>query len=109
MALLPPSNLPEGEKLELFRRLDQFRRWQSMDDKRHCMVCGKVINGHDILAMGGMRGGGPLRVICPSLGCNSIPMDWALPTSEALARVEVPRMPHIERVRYSRSRPLYLR
>ena len=30
-------------------------------------------------------GNGPLRLSCPTERCNSIPMDWALPTDEILA------------------------
>ena len=37
---------------------------------------------------GGTHGNGPLRLNCPTIGCNSIPMDWVLPTDEILAKVE---------------------
>jgi len=30
-----------------------------------------------------------LRLSCPTEGCNSIPMDWVLPTDEILAFVEI--------------------
>jgi len=52
-------------------------------------VCGKIITGHQIQLMGGTRGNGPLRMICPMEGCHSIPMDWVLPTDEILAKVEM--------------------
>ena len=88
MALSPPANLPDEEKLEALRRLDQFRKWHSLDDKRYCLVCGELITGRQIQLAGGTRGNGPLRLSCPTERCNSIPMDWVLPTDEILAKVE---------------------
>jgi hypothetical protein len=78
----------DGEKLEVLRRLDQFRHWHSLDEKRYCLVCGKLISGRQIQVVGGTRGNGPLRLGCPTEKCNSIPMDWVLPTNEVLAKVE---------------------
>jgi hypothetical protein len=87
MALLPPLKLTEQEKLEALQRLDRFRKWRSLDDKRYCLVCSTIITGREIQIIGGTRGAGPLRVICPSDGCHSIPMDWVLPTDEVLAKI----------------------
>jgi hypothetical protein len=70
------------------RRLDQFRQWHSLDEKRYCLVCGNLISGRQIKVTGGTRGNGPLRLSCPTERCNSIPMDWVLPTDEILAKVE---------------------
>jgi len=80
-----PSTLSDLEKLDVLRRLDQFREWHSLDDKRFCIVCGKIINGWQIQITGGTRGNGPLRLSCPTQRCNSIPMDWVLPTDELMA------------------------
>jgi hypothetical protein len=84
--------MPDAEKLDVLRRLDQFREWHSLDDKRFCLVCGKIINGWQIQIAGGTRGNGPLRLSCPTERCNSIPMDWVLPTDElvALAKMATP-------------------
>jgi hypothetical protein len=86
MALISPVEMPDEDKLETLRRLDQFRWWRSLDEKRYCLACGKIITGRQIKAMGGTRGNEPLRVICPTNGCHSIPMDWARPTDEVLAK-----------------------
>jgi len=80
--------LSDQEKLEALRRLDQFRQWHSLDEKRYCLVCGNLITGRQIQVAGGTRGNGPLRLNCPTEQCNSIPMDWVLPTDEVLAKVE---------------------
>jgi hypothetical protein len=88
VALTTEIRLSDQEKLETLRRLDQFRQWHSLDEKRYCLVCGKLILGQQIQVAGGTRGNGPLRLSCPTERCNSIPMDWVLPTKEVLAKVE---------------------
>jgi hypothetical protein len=88
VALSPPIALSDAEKLDALRRLDQFREWRSLDDKRFCLVCAKIITGRQIQVEGGTRGNGPQRLSCPSERCNSIPMDWVLPTDEILAVAE---------------------
>ena len=89
VALSPPITLSETDKLDALHRLDQFRQWRSLDEKRYCLVCGKIITGQQIQVAGGTRGNGPLRLSCPTERCNSIPMDWVLPTDEILAKVEL--------------------
>jgi hypothetical protein len=87
MVLSSPVNLSDGDKLEALRRLDQFRPWGSLDEKRYCLVCDKIITGKQIQVTGGTRGNGPLRLSCPTERCHSIPMDWVLPTDEVLANL----------------------
>ena len=88
VTLSTAARLADDEKLEVLRRLDQFRHWHSLDEKRYCLVCGELILGRQIQVDGGTRSNGPLRLICPTERCNSIPMDWVLPTNEILAKVE---------------------
>jgi hypothetical protein len=80
-----PITLSDEDKLEVLRRLDQFRPWPTLDEKRYCLVCGKIITGRQIQVAGGTYGNGPLRLSCPTERCHSIPMDWVLPTDEVLA------------------------
>jgi hypothetical protein len=87
-------NVADKDKLEILRRLDQFRDWRSLQDKRYCLVCGKIITGRQIQVTGGTRGNGPLRVNCPTARCNSIPMDWVLPTSNIPANVAMQESTH---------------
>ena len=88
-SLLAPIELSDVDKYVLLQRLDRYRKWNSLNDKRYCLACGQVIDGREILVVGGTRGTGPLRLICPTRGCHSIPMDWVVPTGEVLARMSV--------------------
>jgi hypothetical protein len=88
VTLLAETKFSDGEKLEVLRLLDQFREWHSLEEKRYCLVCGTLISGRQIQVGGGTHGNGPLRLSCPTERCNSIPMDWVLPTDEILAKVE---------------------
>jgi hypothetical protein len=89
MALLSPIQLSDRDKLEILQRLDRFRKWHSLDDKRYCLCCCSLITGHEIDVVGGTRGTGPLRVICPTPRCHAIPMDWVLPTNEVLDKMSI--------------------
>jgi hypothetical protein len=89
MALLFPIDLGDTDKLHILQRLDQHRRWSSLADKRYCLVCSTIITGRDINVVGGTRGTGPLRLICATRGCHSIPMDWVLPTDEVLTNMSI--------------------
>jgi hypothetical protein len=89
MPLLASIEFSDAEKLEILQRLDRYRKWQSLEEKRYCLACGQIIDGRDILVVGGTRGTGPLRLICPTSNCHSIPMDWVIPTDEVLARMSM--------------------
>ena len=93
MALLSPIQLGDADKLQILRHLDRYRSWRSLDEKRYCLACGKIIHGYDVQIVGGTRGTGPLRVICPTRGCHSIPMDWVIPTDEVLANMSILQKP----------------
>ena len=53
MALVSPIKLSDEDKLETLQRLDQLRQWHSLDEKRYCLVCGKIITGRQIQVIGG--------------------------------------------------------
>ena len=89
MALLFPIDLSAADKLQVLQRLDRFRKWTSLDEQRYCLVCGRIITGREIHVVGGTRGTGPLRLVCPTRSCHSIPMDWVLPTDQVLANTSV--------------------
>ena len=89
MPLLTPIELSGAEKLEILQRLDRYRKWHSLEEKRYCLACGQIIEGREVLVVGGTRGSGPSRLICPTRDCHSIPMDWVIPTDEVLARMSL--------------------
>jgi hypothetical protein len=84
VALSSPIKLWDSDKLRILQRLDKHRQWRSLDEKRYCLVCGKLITGRDIEVIGGL-GTETLRIVCPTRDCHSIPMDWVLPTDEVLS------------------------
>ena len=85
MELSSPINLADEDKLEILKRLDQFRLWHSLDEERYCLVCGKIITGQEIQVNGGENG--PLRISCPTEHCNSVPIDWVRPTEEVFIKI----------------------
>lgn len=87
MPPVPPTELSDKEKLEILKRFDRFRKWRSLDDKRYCLACAKIITGREIQVIGISADGDSLRVVCPTPDCNSIPLDWVLPTGEVLAKL----------------------
>jgi len=87
MALVSPIKLSDEEKLDVLQRLDRFRQWHFLDEKRYCLVCGKIITGREIQVIGGTRGNGPLCIICPTEDCNAMPMEWVRPTDEVLIKI----------------------
>jgi hypothetical protein len=80
-----PLPLTPADKLAALRRIDGFRQWHSLDDKRQCLQCGKVVTGRQIEVVGGTRGLGPLRMQCPTPNCRAIAIDMALPRKSAPA------------------------
>jgi hypothetical protein len=71
--------LAPDERLKLLRRLDRFRAWHSITDRRLCLGCGKLISGAQIRFNRSMWGLGLLRLRCPTEDCRAGPMDWVEP------------------------------
>jgi hypothetical protein len=67
------------QKLKLLQRLDHFRAWRTLNQRRLCLGCGKIISGTEITVTRGLRGLGLLRLRCPSEGCGAGPMEWVEP------------------------------
>jgi hypothetical protein len=79
--------LSDEEKLNILRRVDQFRQWCSLDEKRYCLVCGEMITGRQIQVIGDTQGNAQLRLSCPTEHCNSTPIEWVCPTEEVLIKI----------------------
>jgi hypothetical protein len=70
------------EKLALLRRGDPLRHWESLDDKRQCVLCECTFSGHQVRVVVGR--GGHLALHCPSEDCNSTPHEWIRPGNPLL-------------------------
>jgi len=87
MALRSRLNLSDEDKLEVLQRLDQFRHWHSLDEKRYCLVCGEIITGREIQVIVDTRGNRSLRIICPTKYCDAMPIEWVWPTDGVLITI----------------------
>jgi len=87
MTLVPLVGLCDKEKLRILKRLDQFREWNSLDDRRYCLVCGEIITGRELRVIRDKAGKAPQRVACPTDDCNAIPMEWVWPTDDVLIKI----------------------
>jgi hypothetical protein len=68
--------LSPEDRLEILRAADSFRRWSSLDDKRICAICNRLITGTEIEIRRDQRGRFLLH--CPTSGCASTAQDWLL-------------------------------
>jgi hypothetical protein len=84
MALVCQIKLSDEEKLDLLQRLDRFRVWETLNEKRYCLVCGKIISGREIQVVRNTSENEPLRIVCPTAHCDARPVAWARPTEEVL-------------------------
>ena|SRR5690348_3356926 len=67
--------LDPHQRLNILQTVDNHRRWYSLDDKRICVICERVIDGHQIEI-----GGGPdhYTLHCPTADCPSNFSHWFL-------------------------------
>lgn len=68
------------KRLEILRLTDFERRWYSVDDKRFCVICERLISGRDIRIFGEP---GNYSLGCPTEDCPGNFSHWLLyrPTS----------------------------
>jgi hypothetical protein len=62
------------EKLAVLQEMDQLRRWYSLDDRRVCVLCDRLITGR-MIDVWQAKGGG-YHLHCPTPGCAAGPRDW---------------------------------
>jgi hypothetical protein len=63
--------LSDEERLNILRRVDEFRQWRSLDEKRYCLVCGEMITGRQIQVIGDTPRNAQLRLSCPTEHCKA--------------------------------------
>ena len=78
-----PVRLDPADRLILLRRLDRFRKWQSLDDQRFCRCCRKFISGRQIEVIDATAQDGCFHVTCPTTNCSSNVEDWVYPNEIA--------------------------
>jgi hypothetical protein len=94
MTLVSSVKLSDAEKLDVLRRLDRFREWDSLEEKRYCLVCGQIITGREINVISAAPGNGPMRIICPTEHCNAKPMEWVQLTDDVLIKIAMMEAEH---------------
>jgi hypothetical protein len=72
--------LSPHDRLRVLRETDLERRWYSVDDKRICLVCERVIDGRDIRISGGPD---KYHLGCPTQDCPGNFSHWLLYQSNA--------------------------
>src|SRR6266481_9381818 len=74
------------DRLSNLRVGDRSRSWNSLDDQRLCVLCGRKFKGRQVDIRRLPRG--KLKLCCPTLGCTSTPHQWMYPASRATRAVE---------------------
>ena len=64
------------ERLSILRSEDRFRPWESLDDKRCCVLCERTFNGRQVEIRGRS---GRFTLHCPMEDCHSTPRHWVCP------------------------------
>ena len=82
------KHLTLEERLDVLRKADRFRKWNSLDDERVCVVCERIFNGRQIDIRRDHRGRYLLQ--CPSEGCPSLVAHWFYAGAAARAASTVP-------------------
>jgi hypothetical protein len=72
----PPMNLSPEDQLDHLRRLDEFRFWHSLDDRRFCQQCQRSITGWQVQVIKLNDARGTFHLQCPTDGCVSTPAQW---------------------------------
>ena len=75
MAMKP--HLALDERLSILQTADHFRSWNSLDDKRVCILCDRSFIGRQVEITRSRSG--RVHLHCPTEGCNSEPNHWVYP------------------------------
>lgn len=71
------KSLSAEDKLDALREGDPAHPWESLDDRRVCVLCEKSFSGRQIEAS--KTASGRVRLRCPSEGCTGTPREWVRP------------------------------
>ena len=70
-----PEELSPEDRLRILRLTDAERRWYTVDDKRLCVICERIISGREIRIDGGPE---KFRLSCPTVDCLGTFSHWFL-------------------------------
>src|SRR5438552_1305536 len=87
MTAVSSINLSDEDRLHTLQRLDRFRQWHSLDEKRYCLVCGEIITGREIQVTMDTPDNRSLCLICPTKHCDAMPIEWVWPTDDLLIKI----------------------
>jgi hypothetical protein len=82
------AELEPEDRLSILRTEDQFRRWNSIDDERFCILCEKKFNGHQVEIRRFANGKHELH--CPTEACDSGPHQWVYPGTPLISDIVNP-------------------
>jgi hypothetical protein len=74
-------HLTAEERLDVLRKADRLRKWNSLDDERVCVVCRRILSGRQIEIERDQHG--RYRLHCPTEGCPSYVDHWFYVASAA--------------------------
>ena len=75
-------NRKPDERLSILRAYDHFREWQSLDDRRVCVVCDRSFSGHEVQIV---MIGNDYKLHCPTAACESGVHQWVYPGNPLLS------------------------
>ncbi len=61
------------DRLDVLREGDHFRDWRTLDDKRVCVLCGRIFSGREVQIS---QDGGGSKLNCPTRNCPSGVHQW---------------------------------
>jgi hypothetical protein len=82
------AHLKPEDRLSILRAEDQFRRWNSLDDERFCILCERKFSGHQVEVRRFANGKHELH--CPTEGCHSGPHQWVYPGTPVISDIVDP-------------------
>src|SRR5919106_448534 len=81
-------HLKPQDRLSILRTEDQFRRWNSLDDERLCILCERKFNGRQVEIQ--RLADGKHGLNCPTEGCDSGLHQWVYPGTPLISDIVDP-------------------
>src|SRR6187401_2845068 len=80
------------DRLSILRISDPLKSWNSLDDQRVCVLCGRKFKGRQVDIR--RLPGGKFKLCCPTLGCLSTPHQWRYATPQVASDLVKRRWRH---------------